>query len=178
MTPIAKRVRRRLRRVKLSIRWSSILALARITSWPVVARSRVDLRPIDSTVATTPSTWITSPRRNGLSKITASAANRSEKIPCAARPIAMPPMPSPATRPVTLMPRLSSTTMKAIAKTMTLTIRRISVNAFASVSCSPAPARRWMKPRIASRAQIATCITAATVNRTAIMRSTGAGTRA
>jgi hypothetical protein len=44
------------------------------------------------------------------------AANRSEKMPCAARPMAMPPMPRPAISAVTLTPRLSRMTIIAIAK--------------------------------------------------------------
>ena len=58
-----------------------------------------------------------------------SAANRSEKMPCAARPMAMPPMPRPATRPVTLTPRLSRMRMIAIANSATVTSSRMMPSA-------------------------------------------------
>ena len=149
------------------------------TSSPVNARTRVVFRPIFSTVPDVVSHRIASPRRNGLSKMIASAANRSLKMPCAARPIAMPPMPSPATRPVTLTPRLSSTTISAIANSANVTSTRIRPSAEPSEELvSSAPTRCWTKPRISSRAQIAAWKAAAMMNRNWIVWNTTGGVSA
>src|SRR3546814_1393821 len=67
------------------------LALEMMILSPVSALTRVVFSPIASTVPTLVSQPIGSPFLKGLSNRIESAANRSENMPCAARPIAMPP---------------------------------------------------------------------------------------
>ena len=115
---------------KLRISRSSNLVLAMTTSSPFTERRRVVLSPMRSTVPTVWSNWMMSPRRNGLSNSIDSAANKSEKMPWAARPMAIPPMPSPATSAVTLTPRLSRTTTIATANSATLISSRTTAIVF------------------------------------------------
>ena len=87
----------------------------------------------------------------------------------------MPPMPSPATRPVTLTPRLSRMTIKATANKATLTNTRISAMALPSVELpSSSPTRLAMTPRMISRPQIAPC-TAAAMTKKMSARRVGLG---
>jgi hypothetical protein len=152
------------------------LVLAITTCSPLTESRRVVLSPMRSTVPVVLSNWITSPRLNGLSNRIESAANRSEKMPCAARPMAMPPMPSPATNAVTLTPRLSRMTMIASANKVTLTSTRMTATALPiAVSLGSSPALRVMTPRTSSRAQIAPCKAKATMKKMSISRSSRAG---
>jgi hypothetical protein len=91
--------------------------------------------------------------------------------------MAMPPMPRPATRPVTLAPRLSRITIAAIANTAMETSSLMMLIALARSVGSPS----WsvvlsaIMPRISARAQIATCSAAATTNRNATVLATSCG---
>ncbi len=119
-----------------------------------------------------------SPRRNGLSNRIESAANRSEKMPWAARPMAMPPMPRPATSAVTLTPRLSRMTMIAIANKATLTSTRMMAIALPRRLARLVAGRGAITPRISSRAQIAPWSAKAMMKKMSTRRSTRGGTAA
>ena len=88
----------------------------------------------------------------------------------------MPPMPRPATRPVTLTLRLSSTTIVAIAKMAMVTSRRMMPIALPRplISSIP-PARCSITPSTSSRTQSATWSVSAEVKNTATVAATASG---
>lgn len=64
-------------------------------------------------------------------------------MPWAARPIAIPPIPRPATRPVTFTPRLDRMRMIAIANRATVTSRRMIEMAEARFEFPSSTPARW-----------------------------------
>ena len=123
-------------------------ALEQTSSSPERLRIRVVLMPIRSTVPDLSPTVTELPTTNGWSSTIASEANRSPRMFWAAKAIAMPPMPRPATRAVTSNPRLLRISRNAIDQTTTRANSWMRSNALAIARFLPAflPAYQPIQP--------------------------------